>query len=64
MHDGWRLEVFEHKLAKRNEEALVLIRQAIAEGDMSARVMLAMMGEDAGLSRSEVDAIIDDVEVI
>ena len=29
---------------------------------MSARVMLAKMGDEAGLSRSEVDAIIDEVE--
>jgi TPR repeat protein len=62
MHEGWRLEAAEHRLAKRNEEALVLIRQAIAEGDISARVMLAKMGDEAGLSRPEVDAIIDEVE--
>jgi hypothetical protein len=62
MQDGWRLEVAELRLAKRNEEALVLIRQAIAEGDMSARVMLAKMGDDAGLTRPEVDALIDEVQ--
>lgn len=62
MEDGWRLQVAELRLAKRNEEALVLIRQAIAEGDMSARVMLARMGDEAGLSRAEVDALIFDVE--
>src|SRR4051794_25103244 len=32
------------------------------EDDMSARVMLATMGENAGLSRPEVDRLIDDVE--
>jgi TPR repeat protein len=62
MKEGWRLQVAELKLAKRNEEALVLIRQAIAEGEMSARVMLAKMGDEAGLSRAEVDALILDVE--
>ncbi len=62
MEEGWRLKVAELRLAKRNEEALVLIRQAIAEGDMSARVMLATMGDKAGLSRAEVDALIFDVE--
>ena len=62
MEEGWRLQVAELRLARRNEEALVLIRQAMAEGDMSARVMLAKMGDDAGLSRPEVDAIIDEVE--
>ncbi len=63
MQEGWRLEVAEHRVAKRNAEALVLIRQAIDEGDMSARVMLAKMGDEAGLSRSDVDQMIDDVEV-
>jgi TPR repeat protein len=62
MHDGWRLEVAEHRVAGRNAEALVLIRQAIAEGDMAARVMLAKMGDDAGLSRPEVDQLIEEVE--
>ena len=62
MREGWRLEVAEHRVAKRNAEALVLIRQAISEGDMSARVMLARMGEDAGLSRTEVNQILTDVE--
>jgi TPR repeat protein len=62
MEEGWRLHVAELRVAKRNEEALVLIRQAIAEGDMSARVMLAKMGDEAGLSRMEVDALILDVE--
>ena len=62
MEEGWRLWVAELRLAKRNEEALVLIRQAIAEGDMSARVMLAKMGDEAGLSRADVDALILDVE--
>jgi TPR repeat protein len=62
MHDGWRLEVAELRVAKRDAEALALIRQAIDEGDMSARVMLATMGDRAGLSRSEVDQLIDDVE--
>src|SRR5690348_2282279 len=62
MEEGWRLEVAELRVAKRYEEALVLIRQAIAEGDMSARVMLATMGDRAGLSREEVDALIDEVE--
>ena len=62
MEDGWRLQVTELKIAKRNAEALALIRQAIAEGDVSARVMLARMGDEAGLSRPEVHALIDDVE--
>ena len=62
MQEGWRLEVAEHRVAKRDAEALVLIRQAIDEGDMSARVMLAKMGDRAGLSRPEVDQLIDDVE--
>jgi TPR repeat protein len=62
MEEGWRLQVAALKMAKRNAEALVLIRQAIAEGDMSARVMLARMGDEAGLSRREVDAIVDEVE--
>ena len=62
MEEGWRLQVAELRVAKRNEEALVLIRQAIAEGDMSAHVMLATMGDRAGLSRAEVDALIADVE--
>ena len=62
MEEGWRLRITELRVAKRNEEALVLIRQAIAEGDMSARVTLAKMGDEAGLSRAEVDALILDVE--
>lgn len=62
MHEGWRLEVAEHRMAERDAEALALIRQAMEEGDMSARVMLARMGEDAGLSRTEVHQILTDVE--
>lgn len=62
MQEGWRIEVAELRLAKRNAEALALIRQAIDKGDMSARVMLAKMGDEAGLSRSDVDQLIDDVE--
>ena len=62
MEEGWRLEVAEHRFAKRNAEALALIRQAIEEGDMSARVMLARMGEDAGLSRAEANQTLADVE--
>ena len=62
MHPTWRLEIAELLVAKRREEALVLVRQAIEEGIMSARVVLAMMGDDAGLSRDEVDRLIDDVE--
>ena len=62
MEEGWRLQVAELRVAKRNEEALVLIQRAIAEGDMSARVMLAKMGDEAGLSRAKVDALIDDIE--
>lgn len=62
MQEGWRLQVAEHRVAKRNAEALALVRQAIDEGDMSARVILARMGSDAGLSRLEIDQIIADVE--
>ena len=62
MEEGWRLEVAELRVDRRNEEALVLIRRAIAEGDVSARVMLAKMGDEAGLSRAEVDALIDNIE--
>jgi TPR repeat protein len=62
LQDGWRLEVAELRAEKRHAEALALIRQAIDEGDMSARVMLARMGDEAGLSRSEVDQLIDYVE--
>jgi len=62
MEEGWRLEVAELRVARRNEEALVLIRRAIAEGDVSARVMLAKIGDEAGLSRAEVDALIDNIE--
>ena len=62
MQDGWRLKVAELRVAKCDTEALALIRQAIGEGDMSARVMLATMGDRADLSRSEVDRLIDEVE--
>lgn len=62
MQEGWRLQVAELRMAKRDQEALALIRQAIDEGDMSARVLLAKMGDSAGLSRSEVDQMIADVE--
>ena len=62
MREGWRLQIAELRVVKRYEEALVLIQQAIAEGDMSARVMLATMGDKVGLSRPEVDALIEEVE--
>lgn len=62
MKEGWRLQVAELRVAKRVAEALALIRQAIDEGDMSARVMLATMGDRAGLSRTEVHQLMGDVE--
>lgn len=62
MHLEWRLEVAELLFARRYPEALLLVRQAIDEGNMSARVILARMGENAGLVREEVDRLIDDVE--
>ena len=55
MEDGWRLQVAELKLAKPDAEALALIRQAIDEGDMSARVMLATLGDRAGLGTASLD---------
>jgi TPR repeat protein len=62
MKDGWRLKVLELRVAEQDAEALLLIRQAISEGDISARVMLAKMGEKAGLSPLEADRLIDEVE--
>lgn len=64
MEEGWRLQVSELIVEGRNEEALVLIRQAITLGEMSARVMLARMWmhSEAALSRSEADAMIDEIE--
>ncbi|MFK4507965.1 sel1 repeat family protein [Bradyrhizobium daqingense] len=62
MHPEWRLEVAELLVARRYSEALTLVRQAIEQGNMSARVMLAKMGENAGLVRDEVDRLIDEVE--
>ncbi|MCA1475034.1 hypothetical protein [Bradyrhizobium sp. NBAIM08] len=62
MHPEWRLEVAELLVARRYSEALTLVRQAIEEGNMSARVILAKMGENAGLVRDEVDRLIDEVE--
>ena len=62
MPEGWRLEESELRVARRWTEAAALIRQAIDQGDMSARVMLATMGTKAGLSRAEVDQILAEVE--
>jgi len=62
MQEGWRLQVAELRLAGRKEEALALVRGAVSAGSMAARVVLATMGDQAGLSRSEVDQMIVDVE--
>ena len=62
MHDGWREEVLRLKGAKRYDEAAALIRQAIEAGNMAARVMLAKMYDEVGMSRSEANQLIDYVE--
>ena len=62
MNGGWRLRVAELRLAKRNAEALALIREEVSRGNMAARVLLAGMRDQAGLSREEVDRLIDNVE--
>jgi TPR repeat protein len=62
MREGWRFEVAELNFAKRYGEALVFVQEAVKEGDMAAHVMLAIMGDNAGLSRGEVDQLIDYVE--
>lgn len=63
MKEGWRAEIAELMLDNRNIEALALVRQAINEGETSARVILAKLGEHAGLCRGEVDRLIEDVEI-
>ena len=62
MNGGWRLGVAELRLAKRNAEALALIREEVSRGNMAARVLLAGMRDQAGLSHEEVDRLIDNVE--
>jgi hypothetical protein len=62
MRSGWQLEVAELKFAEQYEAALAIVREAIEAGDMAAHVMLAIMGHEAGLSRSEVDQLIEYVE--
>ena len=62
MEEGWRLQVAELRLAGRKGKALALVRGAVSAGSMAARVVLATMGDQAGLSRSEVDQMIADVE--
>jgi TPR repeat protein len=63
MRENWRRECYEHKVAKRYEEALTVVRAAIEAGHLAAQVALAKMGDKAGLSRDEVDRIIEYVEI-
>jgi hypothetical protein len=62
MHDGWQIEVVELQSAKRYQEALELVREAIKEGDVAAYVMLARMADEAGLSRNEANRLINYAE--
>lgn len=62
MRDGWEHEVAELNFAKQHQEALALVREAIKEGNMAAHVMLAKMGDEAGLSRDEANRLIDYAE--
>ena len=45
-------------------EAIELTRAAAEAGSLGAAVRLARFGEDAGLSREDADAIIEDVVLI
>lgn len=62
MHEIWRCEVAELKVAKLYDEALAVVRAAIEAGHLAAHVALAKMGDKAGLSRAEVDRMIEYVE--
>jgi TPR repeat protein len=62
MHENWRRECYELKVAKRYDEALAVVRAAIEAGHLAANVALARMGDEAGLWRDEVDRIIEYVE--
>lgn len=62
MRDGWQNEVVELQSAKRFQEALELIRTAVREGDVAAHVMLARLADEAGLSRSDANRLIDYAE--
>jgi TPR repeat protein len=62
MRDGWRDEYYSLCVAGEHEEAVALVRQAVAEGSMSAQVMLAKMYHRTGMSADEADELIDYVE--
>ena len=62
MHENWRLEVCELIAARRRNEALAIAQAAVQAGHISANVAVAGMADIAGLSRSEVDRLIEYVE--
>jgi len=55
----WLQEVAELVHAGRRKEAVELTRTRASAGDIAGKVRLAIFGEEAGLSRDEADAVVD-----
>jgi TPR repeat protein len=53
------MQVVELRVAKRDKDAVELLRGLVAEGDLGARVAMARSWEAAGLARDEADRIVD-----
>ena len=62
MRDDWRHEYYRLSVAGQHQEAEALVRQAIAEGHMSAQAMLAKMWTRTGMTPEEANRLIDYVE--
>ena len=58
----WRRQVAELRSEGRKIDALALVREEVSKGNLAARVLLATMRNEAGLSRDEAERMIDHVE--
>jgi len=58
----WLREVAELVHAKRRDDAIALVRSRAEEGDLAAKVRLAVFGVEAGIQPQEADLIVDHAE--
>jgi TPR repeat protein len=57
---AWRSQYLELKQRRQVKDAIALLQTEAEKGDLAARIELAIVGEEAGISRDEADRIIDE----
>lgn len=61
--EDWYREVIELIHANQTQQAVALLRKLELEGSLAAKVRLAIIGEEAGISREEANRIVDEAEL-